>query len=308
MNDVGPAHGFWRLRDGEFDEPRGIIRVGGRTTELDRSCRAVLSLLLDNVGAPVSKERLLEAGWPQTIVHENSLAKAVGRLREALGEAGALLKAVYGIGYKLDAEILAPAPAAERPTADAAETPKHPARTRRLALALLGFSLPVALGLSAFAVWGLYFPGDAEKQFRKTPPVIGDAPDAVARVLWVDDHPENNIYEKQFFETHRIAVHPVSSSTDALKLLAMYEYDLVISDMGRGEDRLAGARLVEQMRANGDRTPAVIYTVRADTPIKQRAQRNLVAEAGAQGIAVTPGEIREIVMRIVDKPAARPPE
>jgi DNA-binding response OmpR family regulator len=307
MNDSGPAHG-WQLRDGEFAERQGIVRLGGRTTELDRSCVAILSLLLENVGTPVSKERLLEAGWPRTIVHENSLAKAVGRLREALGEAGELLKAVYGIGYKLDAEILEPAPPTERPLADAAETPKRPARIRRRALALLGISLAVALALSAFAVWGLFFRDDAETQFRKMPPVIGDAPYAVARVLWVEDHPENNIYEKQFFEKHKIAVHPVSSSTDAFKLLAIYKYDLIISDMGRGEDRLAGARLVERMRANGDRTPVVIYTVRADTPAKRQAQRNLVAEAGAQGVAVTPGEIREIVMRIVDKPAVRPPE
>jgi hypothetical protein len=54
MNDSGPAHG-WQLRDGEFAERQGIVRSGGRTTELDRSCVAILSLLLENVGTPVSK-------------------------------------------------------------------------------------------------------------------------------------------------------------------------------------------------------------------------------------------------------------
>ena len=308
MNEAGPAGERWRLRDGEFAERQGIVRMGGRTTELDRSCQAVLTLLLENAGAPVSKERLLEAGWPHTIVHENSLAKAVGRLREALGEAGESLKAVYGIGYKLDAAILAPAPSAERPFAEADGAPKQRLHRRRRAVALLGVSLPAALALAAFAVWGWQSPSDAEKEFRKKPPVIGDAPDAVARALWVDDHPENNIYEKQFFEKHKIAVHPVLSSADALRLLAIYDYDLIISDMGRGEDRLAGVRLVEQMRAKGDRTPAVIYTVRTDTAAKQQAQRDLVAKAGAQEVAVTPEDVREVVLRIVDEARARRPE
>ena len=249
MNEAGPAGERWRLRDGEFAERQGIVRMGGRTTELDRSCQAVLTLLLENAGAPVSKERLLEAGWPHTIVHENSLAKAVGRLREALGEAGESLKAVYGIGYKLDAAILAPAPSAERPFAEADGAPKQRLHRRRRAVALLGVSLPAALALAAFADWGWQSPSDAEKEFRKKPPVSGDAPDAVARALWVD-----------------------------------------------------------QMRAKGDRTPAVIYTVRADTAAKQQAQRDLVAKAGAQEVAVTPEDVREVVLRIVDEARARRPE
>jgi DNA-binding response OmpR family regulator len=309
MNDIGAAHDNWRLRDGAFDELHGILRAGGRTTQLDRSCLALLTLLLRHAGTPVGKERLLEAGWPATIVHENSLAKAIGRLRDALGDDADLLKAVYGIGYKLDASILARPDAAIAPPtgAVAVEPEPEPAgggRRRVLALGAIAAAL-AALLIPAVALQQTPTPEETEAQFRRTPPVIADAPDAIGKILWVDDHPENNIYEKQFFEKHRIAVHPVTNSDDALKLLQMYDYDAVISDMGRGDDRLAGPRMVQQMRARNDRTPVVIYTVRADAPAKQEAQRNLVAESGAQALAVTPQDVRTIVLRLFTNPQER---
>ena len=305
MNDFGSADRCWRLRDGDFDEVQGVVRAGARTTQLDRSCRAILSLLLSEAGAPVSKDRLLETGWPASIVHENSLAKAIGRLREALGDNEDLLTSVYGIGYKLDAAILAQAPAAERSTVGRILPAPLPQGGRRRAMALAG-TLGLALLLAiTFAAHEAGSPAGAEAEFRKTPPVIADAPDAVGKILWVDDHPENNIYEKQYFEKHRIAVHPVTNSDDALKLLDMYDYDAVISDMGRGDDRLAGPRLVQQMRAKNDRTPVIIYTVRADGVAKQQAQREIVAEAGAQALAVTPQEVREVTLHLFGSPPER---
>ena len=85
----------------------------------------------------------------------------------------------------------------------------------------------------------------------------------------------------------------------------MYDYHVVISDMGRGEDRLAGIRLVEQMRASGDDTPVIIYTLRPDGEAAQRAQRELVAEAGAQGVVVSPQEVRTAILRMFGDPASR---
>src|SRR3546814_9490981 len=52
----------------------------------------------------VRSDRLLEAGWPGRVVHENSLAKAIGRLRKALGADGEALETVHGYGYRLAAE------------------------------------------------------------------------------------------------------------------------------------------------------------------------------------------------------------
>ena len=68
---------------------------------------------------------------------------------------------------------------------------------------------------------------------------------------------------------------------------------------------LAGVRLVEQMRASGDDTPVIIYTLRPDGEAAQRAQRELVAEAGAQGVVVSPQEVRTAILRMFGDPASR---
>ena len=272
---------------------------------IDRSCRAILAVLLHHAGEEVSKQRLLEAGWPNRIVHENSLAKAIGRLRQVLGAQGEALETAYGHGYKLNAQVRAPevpAPAA----APVAETGEGAGGRRSTVLFAGGALLALAGVGGAIALGGTTSEGTVP--FRTTPPVVADAPDAIGRLLWVDDNPQNNIYEARFFENHRIAVHKVTGTPDAMRLLAMYDYDVVISDMGRGEDRLAGLRLAGEMRAKGDATPLIIYTVRPEGDEAQQAQRELVAEAGAQGVVVTPQEVRAAVLRLFDNPAPRPGE
>lgn len=290
----------WRFGDAEFNEASGKLAIAGEATDLDRQCAAVLGELLRNAGRDVPKERLLDAGWPDRIVHENSLAKAIVRLRRALGPYGPALYTAYGRGYRLEVEPhLLPAPEGE---SDEAGEISGRRRKRPKQPAILA-ALSVLVVLAAVIVWSVRPSG--EQEFRTTPPVIGDAPDAIGRLLWVDDHPQNNIYEERFFENRRIAVHTVTNSADALRLLAMYDYTVVVSDMGRGEDRLAGLRLAEQMRAGGDQTPLVIYTVRADGAAAQQEQRNLVAEAGAHGLAVTPQEVRSVVLRLFGNPPER---
>jgi len=293
--------GVWRFGDAEFDEAKGKLSVAGRAIELDRSSPAILAELLRHAGQDVSKDRLLRAGWPDRIVHENSLVKAVGRLRQVLAGHGAALETVYGYGYRLDlAGLPGAASAAPPPSRADALRPKG---LRDPALASVAALLALA-AVGGAAFW-IDAQADAGIGFRSEPPVTADAPDAIGRVLWVDDHPQNNIYEKQFFEARRIAVHTTRTSADALRLLSMYDYDIVISDMGRGEDRLAGLKLVEQMRALEDETPLIIYTVRPDGEDDQRAQRRLVSDAGAQGVVVTPGEVRSAILRFFGNPGER---
>jgi len=292
--------GVWRFGDAEFDEVKGKLSVAGRAIELDRSCPAILAELLRHAGEDVSKDTLLRAGWPDRIVHENSLVKAIGRLRQVVAGHGAALETVYGYGYRLDLERQPVAVSADPASADVAAVARKWLRQPALASAA---ALLALTGVGSAVFW--IARADAGNAFRSAPPLTADAPDAIGRVLWVDDHPQNNIYEERLFEERRIAVHTVTSSGDALRLLSMNHYDVVISDMGRGEDRLAGVRLVEEMRAGGNDTPFVIYTVRPKSVEQQTAQRNLVAEAGAQGVAVTPQEIRAVILRLFGNPAKR---
>lgn len=128
---------------------------------------------------------------------------------------------------------------------------------------------------------------------REGPLITHDAPDSVATVLWVDDHPSNNQREAEVLKRHRIAVHVAESTDDALKLLAMNSYQLVISDLGRGEDRLAGLRMIQLMKQRGISVPVLIYTVQPPDPARRVAQRELVIGAGAADLAVTPREALE---------------
>jgi DNA-binding response OmpR family regulator len=129
---------------------------------------------------------------------------------------------------------------------------------------------------------------------------IGEAPDVIGRVLWVDDHPGNNAEERRFLEGRRIAVYEVTSSDDAMKLLSMYKYDAVISDMGRNGNPLAGLELVREMRAQKNYTPFVLYTI-----LPSKAQRDLLAEYGGQGVAVTPEGLYSFLLPGLDRRSAQ---
>lgn len=102
MQQAGPrpAPGVWRFGDAGLHETEGRLEVAGSARALDRSSLQILRLLLRHAGEVVTKDELLEAGWPGRMVAENSLAKAVSRLRAALGEA-AEVRAVHGYGYRL---------------------------------------------------------------------------------------------------------------------------------------------------------------------------------------------------------------
>jgi CheY-like chemotaxis protein len=80
-----------------------------------------------------------------------------------------------------------------------------------------------------------------------------------SRVLWVDDRPDNNRFERQALEALGIQIDLSVSTEEALSRLTRRTYDLIISDMGRPPDMRAGYTLLDQLRASGDRTPFVIY-------------------------------------------------
>lgn len=266
----------------EFCAARNRLAVAGRIVPLDRSSAAILSLLLSEPGAEVDKDRLLAAGWPGRVVHENSLAKAIGRLRQALGEDGAALETVHGYGYRLAVEpVVAPA--------SATATRPH-WRVGHLAVVLL-----ILLVAGGATVWLLTRPG--ETQVAERPLLRGEPHDAVGRVLWVDDNPDNNAEERRALEARKIAVYQVTTSEEALSLLAMYEYRAVISDMNRADRPLAGLELVREMRRRRDPTPFFLYTF-----VPSAAQHDLLAEAGGQGAAVTPEELYAAVLPLFGEP------
>jgi CheY-like chemotaxis protein len=80
-----------------------------------------------------------------------------------------------------------------------------------------------------------------------------------ARILWVDDRPDNNRFERQALEALGIRIELSTSTDDALMMIRDGPYDLIISDMGRPPDERAGYTLLDALRDDGDQTPFVIY-------------------------------------------------
>lgn len=80
-----------------------------------------------------------------------------------------------------------------------------------------------------------------------------------ATILWVDDRPNNNIYERKSLEALGVSFVLVTSTEEALEKLRHRKFNAVISDMGRPPDNHAGYTLLERMRASGNRTPVIIY-------------------------------------------------
>lgn len=267
--------GFVRFGEVSIDPLRGKLVRAGRRVSLDRSTSAILGLLAREAGNEVGKDRLLEAGWSGRVVHENSLAKAIGRLRQGLGGDAAALQTVHGYGYRLDAD----APAAAVPS------PAGSGYRGRWILALSAGAIAVlAVTVPSLPTWQRGAP--AGPRLTK-----GEPADSVGRVLWVDDNPQNNSAERRFLQRNRIAVYQVTTTEEALQLLAMYEYGAVISDMNRNGNPLDGIALVKEMRRRDDRTPFILYSV-----VPSEAQRRYVAQAGGQAATVTSRELYDAVL------------
>jgi CheY-like chemotaxis protein len=80
-----------------------------------------------------------------------------------------------------------------------------------------------------------------------------------SRVLWVDDNPGNNLYERQSLEALGVNSVTATSTDDAIDKIRYQKFDAIISDMSRPPDDTAGYTLLEKLRSLGDSTPFIIY-------------------------------------------------
>lgn len=124
---------------------------------------------------------------------------------------------------------------------------------------------------------------------------IGDRKSIIkwkSRVLWVDDRPENNIYERKAFEALGLSFSLALSTNEALEILQRNRFVAIISDMGRHEGPREGYVLLEKIRNQGNKTPFFIYAGSNLPKHKQEA-----AERGAQGSTNNPQELFELVTK-----------
>ncbi len=113
------------------------------------------------------------------------------------------------------------------------------------------------------------------------------------RLLWVDDRPFNNVYERQALEALGFRIATSTSTDDALQKMEGQRYDLIISDMGRPPDDRAGYTLLSAVREFDRRIPFLIYAG-SRKPEHQREARS----RGAQGTTNRADELLKMVLDV----------
>lgn len=155
---------------------------------------------------------------------------------------------------------------------------------------------------------GIEQPPDAKETAQKTVREAAPRTEAErfsrAEVLWVDDHPDNNIHERKAFEAIGLRFTLARSTEEALTILGGRDrpFAAIISDMGRPPDPRAGYTLLDTLRSpgRGDKTPFIIYAGSSAPEHKRET-----TEHGGQGCTNYPEELFRLVTKaIIEGPTA----
>lgn len=108
-----------------------------------------------------------------------------------------------------------------------------------------------------------------------------------ARILWVDDRPENNAWERELFHSFGAVVVAVESTRSALACLQKEAFHLAISDIHRHDDPAGGIAGAGEIRAVAPNMPIVFY-------VQELASSQ--SPDGAHGITNEPNELLHLVL------------
>jgi CheY-like chemotaxis protein len=125
-------------------------------------------------------------------------------------------------------------------------------------------------------------------------------PRRAARVLWVDDRPANNEFERKLLRPHGIVFDSVVSTAEAIEQLVNETYDLVITDLGRqgSSDRSAsaGAAFLDQPVIRDGGPPVIVYA--GNWALAQRAD---LVRRGAIDVMANREALIESVLAILGR-------
>lgn len=80
------------------------------------------------------------------------------------------------------------------------------------------------------------------------------------RILWIDDHPENNtFFQNRLIKSYGLVIKNALSAGEAQEMLAEH-FDLVISDIGRKKEKDGGLGTMNAVRSRNAEVPVVFFT------------------------------------------------
>ena len=109
-----------------LDSANEWVWHGEQRLQLTPKAFAVLRYLVDHPGQVVTKDELLQEGWPDTVVSEWALTTCMRQIRRALGEeAGApqYIATVHRRGYRLIGPVQSLESSGQRPNSPPAPSP-----------------------------------------------------------------------------------------------------------------------------------------------------------------------------------------
>ena len=108
-----------------------------------------------------------------------------------------------------------------------------------------------------------------------------------ARVLWVDDHPEHNAWERELFRSLGVMIVSVESTRSAVASIETESFDVVISDIRRDSEPVDGIDGAMRIREVMPTLPVLFYI--------QDLTSTRVPEP-ASGITNEPNELLHLVL------------
>jgi CheY-like chemotaxis protein len=112
-----------------------------------------------------------------------------------------------------------------------------------------------------------------------------------ARILWIDDLPENNHNEYRLLTALGADVRQVRSTREGLAALAQGSWDLILSDMDRDGKPDAGLQMLAHLPSGSP--PVVFYVGRVD--------KGRQVPLGAFGIADLPEPLLHLVLDVLER-------
>jgi Tol biopolymer transport system component/DNA-binding winged helix-turn-helix (wHTH) protein len=103
-----PAKSKWRFAEFTLDLERQGLYKGTEWIHLSPKPFQTLAYLVENCGATVSKQKILDSVWKDAFVTEDTLVKAIREIRRVLGddkENPRFIQTVSGLGYRFITEV-----------------------------------------------------------------------------------------------------------------------------------------------------------------------------------------------------------
>ena len=133
---------------------------------------------------------------------------------------------------------------------------------------------------------------DINDILRSTDQAINSLNLSNTKVLWVDDNPEGQVYERNALTAIGTSFVFVRNTEEAMAKLKGERFNLVISDFSRKDDPKAGYSLLEKVKNIPSPPPLIIYSSSASEIYEMEAKAK-----GAYGQTNSPQKLFNLVIK-----------